>query len=227
MARTLFGDCALDPECRVLMRAGHAEHLTPKAFDLLELLLRRRPKAISKMELMAALWPGVAVTEGSLANLVSEIRIALEDTARTPRYIRTVHRLGYAFSAEALIEDMSGRAPIGTGPRFRLVAAQGEADLAEGDNLVGRADDCRLRIESSTVSRHHARLRVRGAGVWVEDLGSKNGTVVEGHKIEAPTPLRGGERIQVGAIELRFAASSPLTTTDTLSLRGKPGPLRG
>jgi DNA-binding winged helix-turn-helix (wHTH) protein len=224
MARTLFGDCALDPESRVLMRAGRAAHLTPKAFDLLELLLKRRPKAISKRELMAALWPGVAVTEGSLANLVSEIRIALEDTARTPRYIRTVHRFGYAFSGEALVEDMSGQAPLGTGPRFRLVAAQGEAALAEGDNLVGRADDCRLRIESSTVSRHHARLRVRGAEVWVEDLGSKNGTVVEGHKIEAPTPLRGGERILVGAIELRFAAYSPLATTDSLSLRGKPAP---
>ncbi|HEY6547526.1 MAG TPA: FHA domain-containing protein [Vicinamibacteria bacterium] len=224
MARTLFGDCSLDPESRVIMRAGRPVHLTPKAFDLLELLLKRRPKAISKSDLMGALWPGVAVTEGSLANLVSEIRITLEDTARTPRYIRTVHRFGYAFSADAMLEDMSGRASLGTGPRFRLVAAQGEADLAEGDNLVGRADDCRLRIESSTVSRHHARLRVQGDEVWVEDLGSKNGTLVEGHKIQAPTPLRGGELIRVGAIELRFAASSPLTTTDTLSLRAKPAP---
>jgi DNA-binding winged helix-turn-helix (wHTH) protein len=219
MARTHFGDCVLDPDSRTLLRMGRGVHLTPKAFDLLELLLKRRPKAISKAELMSALWPGIAVTEGSLANLVSEIRIALEDTARTPRYVRTVHRFGYAFSGDATAEDVVGQARIGVAPRFRLVAAQGEADLREGDNLIGRADDCRLRIESSTVSRHHARLRVSGDEVWVEDLGSKNGTMVEGHKIEAPTALHGGERILLGAIEVRFAASSPLSTTDTFSMR--------
>ena len=221
MARIFFGDCALDPESRTLSRAGQPVHLTPKAFELLVLLLARRPRVMSKSTLMETLWPGVVVTEGSLANIVSELRIATGDAARSARLIRTVHRFGYAFSGEAREEDLRGAAPLELRARFRLLASDREADLDEGDNLIGRGEDCLLRIHSSTVSRHHARVRVRGDQVVIEDLGSKNGTFVSGQKIEAPTTLQGGEEIQVGSITLRFAVFSASASTDTFSLRSR------
>jgi DNA-binding winged helix-turn-helix (wHTH) protein len=221
MARTLFGDCVLEPESRVLRRSGQPVHLTPKAFDLLELLLVRRPNVVGKTELMSALWPGVAVTEGSLANLVSEIRIATGDTAKTPLHIRTVHRYGYAFCGEVLKEDVNGAVALLPHARFRLVAPEGEVDLAEGENIIGRAEDCRFCIHSSTVSRHHARITIRGEDVSVEDMGSKNGTFVAGQRLQNLTPLFGGESIQVGSIRLRFAAFSPGTATDTFEIPPK------
>jgi DNA-binding winged helix-turn-helix (wHTH) protein len=221
MARTLFGDCVLEPDSRVLRRSGLPVHLTPKAFDLLELLLQRRPRAVGKPELMMVLWPGVAVTEGSLANLVSEIRIAIGDTARPARYIRTVHRIGYSFCGEARTEDMGAAMALAPRARFRLVAPEGEVDLAEGENLIGRAEDCRLCIHSSTVSRHHARISIKGEEVSIEDLGSKNGTFVGGHRLEAPAWLFGGETIEVGSIRLRFAMFSPGSATDTYEIPSK------
>ena len=221
MARIAFGDCVLDLESRMLSRASQPVHLTPKAFELLELLLARRPRAISKSALMELLWPRVVVTEGSLANIVSEVRIAIGDTARSAQFIRTVHRFGYAFSGEVREDDLRGAATPDLPARFRLRAPDAEADLGEGDNLIGRGEDCRLRIRSSTVSRHHARVLVRGDHVVLEDLGSKNGTYVSGRRVLAPTALQGGEEIQVGSITLRFSAFSAGSSTDTFRLRSR------
>jgi DNA-binding winged helix-turn-helix (wHTH) protein len=221
MLRLVFGDCILDPETRVLLRDGRPVHLTPKAFEFLALLIARRPRAIAKADFMDELWPGVAVTEGSLANVVSEVRLATGDTARQPRYVRTVHRFGYAFCGDARELGPDAMLELVLPARFRLVSAEGETDLVDGDHLIGRADDCRLRIQSTTVSRHHARVSVRGDEVLLEDLGSKNGTWVSGRKVDKPMPLKGGDEIQVGSITVRFAISSPLATTDSYILRVK------
>nr|MDQ3280535.1 winged helix-turn-helix domain-containing protein [Acidobacteriota bacterium] len=96
--RLLFGDCSFDSESRVLQRDGESVRISGKAFQLLELLLAARPKPIAKEDLFAQLWPDTFVSEANLASLVKEIRAAIGDDARAPRYVRTVHRFGYAFS---------------------------------------------------------------------------------------------------------------------------------
>ena len=65
------------------------------------MLAGARPKALSKKALQERLWPSTFVAEANLSNLVAEIRQALGDNARAPRFIRTVHRFGYAFCGEA------------------------------------------------------------------------------------------------------------------------------
>ena len=92
-----YGTFVLDPETRELLRDGHRVSLSPKAFDLLSILVAHRPKAISKSDLQERLWPATFVVEKNLANLVSEIRDAIGDDPSRPRFIRTVHRFGYAF----------------------------------------------------------------------------------------------------------------------------------
>src|SRR5215813_341726 len=99
--RFQFGDCALDVDTRELSRAGNPVHIEPKAFRLLELLLASRPKALSKDELQDQLWPKTFVSERSLARLVEVVRDCIGDSAKEPRYIRTVHGFGYAFSGDA------------------------------------------------------------------------------------------------------------------------------
>ena len=96
-----FGDFAFDRERRQLLRAGQPVRLEPKAYDLLGLLLERRPNALSKTQIRDAIWPATAVSDTALAGLVTDLRSALDDSARQPRFIRTVHGFGYAFCGEA------------------------------------------------------------------------------------------------------------------------------
>jgi non-specific serine/threonine protein kinase len=95
--RRTFGDFVLDLSARELVRAGVPVPLSPKALQLLAILLESEPRALSKTELQDRLWPGTFVVEKNLTNLVSEIREALGDDRAHPRFIRTVHRFGYAF----------------------------------------------------------------------------------------------------------------------------------
>jgi DNA-binding winged helix-turn-helix (wHTH) protein len=92
-----FDDFTLDDDTRQLLRPDREVHLSPKAFDLLAMLLAARPRALPKAVLHTGLWPDTFVSEANLAMLVAEIRSALGDDARTPRFVRTVQRYGYAF----------------------------------------------------------------------------------------------------------------------------------
>lgn len=78
--------------------------------------------------------------------------------------------------------------------------------IPEGLSVVGRGSGSQLRIDEEGVSRSHARVRREGASVVVEDAGSRNGTFVNGERIDAPKPLDEGDKIQIGPLTvLRFA----------------------
>jgi DNA-binding winged helix-turn-helix (wHTH) protein/WD40 repeat protein len=96
-----FGDFELDQERRQLLRSGEPVPLEPKAYELLSLLLERRPRALSRAQIRDVIWPETYVSESTLAVVVNAIRHALGDDARAPRFIRTVHGFGYAFCGEA------------------------------------------------------------------------------------------------------------------------------
>lgn len=99
--RLCFGEMTFDGSRRLLTRGPDVVHLSPKAFRLLGLLLARRPDAVSKAEIQNALWPRTFVSESNLPALVNEVRRALDDSARMPKFVRTVHGYGYAFDAPA------------------------------------------------------------------------------------------------------------------------------
>ncbi len=219
--RLAFGDCVFDSGLRELVRSGAPIHLTPKALRLLELLLENRPRPVSKQEFRDVVWPATAVAEGSLANLVFEVRTALGDDPLKPRFVRTVHGFGYAFCGEAR-EDATRPPTLRLPPPFRIVGPQGEFGLEEGENLIGRDPDCAVCFRSATVSRQHARIVIRGGEVLVEDLGSKNGTFLCGVRIDRPTPLKDGDALQLGSIRATFRTIDPASSTDSfpLSLKG-------
>ena len=201
--RVEFGEFALDARTRELRGEDRPVHLSPKAFQLLELLVRRRPEAVPKAELIAEVWPGVHVTEASLASTVAELRAALGDQKSSPRFIRTLHGFGYAFCAEA-VESTRPRPGSPDSPAFRLIWNRREIQLSEGENLLGRDRESVVWLDSSTVSRRHARITIAGGHAVIEDLGSRNGTWVGGRKAEAPTPLADRDEVKLGSVLMTF-----------------------
>ena len=89
--RIRFGPFVLDVNTRQLTRESGPVHLTRKAFELLVALAVERPNVLSKQVLQQRLWPETFVAEANLSNLIAEIREALGDQARPPRYVRTAH----------------------------------------------------------------------------------------------------------------------------------------
>jgi DNA-binding winged helix-turn-helix (wHTH) protein len=212
--RVVFGECEFDSGQRVLLRHGSAVPLSPKAFQLLELLLDRRPEAVAKAELLERLWPETFVSDAGLHNLVAEIRAALGDAPRAARYIRTVPRYGYAFHGDAQPAPAAA-IPRSTPAGPRLISSRGEWLLSEGPNVVGRGPDCAVRIDSVTLSRRHAQIVVTNGEATVEDLGSKNGTHVNGQPVVERVALRDGDEIEVGSATMtyRLMDSTPSTIT--------------
>jgi DNA-binding winged helix-turn-helix (wHTH) protein len=198
-----FAEFRVDADTRQLFRKDEERHLTPKAFDLLRLLIENRPNAISKTELQERLWPATFVTEANLAILIGEIRKALDDSARRSRFIRTVHRFGYAFSAPATRLGSSRAGSSGDTICWLTSKAQ-RFGLSQGEHLVGRAPEADISLDHASVSRRHARILVTKRGATVEDLGSKNGTRVGRGRIKVPTTLEDGDRVRFGSVALTF-----------------------
>ena len=213
--RLRFGELVLDPDSRQLFRSGAEVHLPPKTFDLLDLLVRSRAKALSKKHIRRHLWPDTEVGEASLTVAVAGLRSALGESAKEPRYVRTVHGFGYAFAGEVQPEGERGVASAGVAPR--VVWEERTIPLLEGDNVLGRDQDVTIRIDAPGVSRRHARIRVSGVEATIEDLGSTNGTYVGdgGPAITAPTILPDGSRFRLGRVLLAFRSSSPAGSTMT------------
>lgn len=203
-----FGDCILNLGTRELYRGNLHVRLSPKAFQLLELLVSSRPNAVSKDKIHDTLWPGSFVVEGNLANLVSELREAVGDDARQPRVIRTVPRFGYAFVASLDYGAASAASGDGSvsGVIHRLLWGEREIALRPGENLIGRDEDSIVWIDDLDVSRRHARIVIDGSGARLEDLRSKNGTFAQGDKIDAPRPLADGDIVRVGKASMVYRA---------------------
>jgi DNA-binding winged helix-turn-helix (wHTH) protein len=211
--RVLFGDFVLDLDARELRCRERPVSLSPKAFQLLEILIGSRPKALSKIELQDRLWPATFVVEKNLVNLVAEIRESLGDDPAHPRFIRTVHRFGYAFrESPAPSDDVQRR---GQNVRYRLVWKEGRAGIGEGEHVLGRDPDLVLFLDSPGVSRRHALIRVTAGRATVEDLGSKNGTFIADRRVESATPLADGDVIRVGSVAVTFRVLAVWGSTHT------------
>ena len=210
-----FGDFTLDPDTRQLLLNGRDIHVSPKAFDLLALLVENRTRAVSKAELQQRLWPSTFVEETNLASLIAEIRRALGDPATSPRFVRTVYGFGYQFIDEVTVRVAANRSER---PRARLwlIFERRQIPLLEGVNVIGRGPDAAIQIDSPGVSRHHARIVVADGEATLEDLGSKNGTDLNGTRITTPRHVCHGDEIRLGTIVLTLRISSPVSPTETV-----------
>lgn len=198
----IFSEYTLDLDRRLLFRSKEEVHISPKAFRLLQVLVESRPKAVSKTELHEALWPATFVSESNLATLALEVREALNDDAKQPRFLRTVYGYGYAFCGEAR-EDAATKSAK-PGASARLSHEGRDIPLFRGENVIGRDPDVAITVDNTSVSRHHARLVVAEDGTTLEDLDSKNGTFINGQRISEPTAVTDGDQVAVGEVRMTF-----------------------
>jgi DNA-binding winged helix-turn-helix (wHTH) protein len=208
--RVRFGDFVLDRATRQLSKNGELRPLEPKAYALLDLLISRRPAAVSKQEIRDGLWPDTFVSESHLSSLAARVRRALDTGAGGPGVVRTVHGFGYAFGVEAT-EDEGARGGARAGGQ---VEWEGEIfPLPEGETVIGRGEEAAVRLDLEGVSRRHARIVADGGRFTLEDLGSKNGTYLREQRLEAPAALEDGDTFRLGRTMLVFSVPRRVKTT--------------
>jgi len=119
-----FGDFVIDLEAWQLSHFGQAVHLEPTVLKLLIFLIENKDRLFLKQELLDAVWGDTYVSESALSKAVARLRKALEDDPHRPKYIETVHALGYRFIAEVQnIEHPIEKSPIQTKNRRGAFAA--------------------------------------------------------------------------------------------------------
>ncbi len=210
-----FGAFVFDSATRELRQGGRQVHVSPKSLDLLQILIERRPALVTKTELQDRLWPDAFVLEANLGNAAAEIRKALGDNPKSPRYIATVSRRGYRFCADVQELGEPGRPPGHRSCRWWLEWRDVILPLSEGENIVGRHPESDVWVDASSVSRVHACIVIAGGRATVEDRGSTNGTFMNGARIKAQHRLLDGTAVTFGSERVVFREWSDDTAPPT------------
>ena len=109
-----------------------------------------------------------------------------------------------------------------------LVAGQAKTyELKHGDNFLGRLPDCDIQIDSNMVSRKHARVYPKDGRYYIEDLGSGNGSYVNGQRIAGPTLLKTNDRIKFGPILFRYEGDGSESNSGISSEGAEPASAGG
>ena len=217
-----FGIFEVDLATGELRRGGLKIRMQEQPFQVLRMLLERPGELVRREDLRRRLWPEVlfADFEQGLNKAVHKVRLALGDSADNPRFVETLARRGYRFIATL---EGNGRAagrarePASLVPpvTFSVTWDVHAIALSEGCNTIGRDHDSTICIHLKSVSRRHARIHVSGETAVLEDLGSKNGTLLKGQRIHSLSPLADGDELGVGSARLVFHAGSSRSATQT------------
>ncbi len=160
-----FADFRLDSVSGHLYHRAACVALTPKAFTLLSYLARNAGRLVPKQELLDAVWPGVFVGDAVLKSAIREVRKALRDDPRTPRFVETAHRRGYRFiAATATTATPTPPAPLPATTASGTSVAT--AHLVGFASAFGQASDAVLPLAdgaSGAVQAPTALRRVRYA----------------------------------------------------------------
>ncbi len=156
--RYRFSGHTLSPARRTLFRDGRELPLIPRCFDLLVLLIERRNEALSRHEILDAVWSDVVVTDGALSQAVRILRRTLRDDPREPTFIRTVSRHGYRFVCEDIVEEPDEGSPEPVRATTAEPAATVSLDQALETLLADDADDAEgadIRRRQAAETLHH------------------------------------------------------------------------
>ncbi|MBZ5590503.1 MAG: winged helix-turn-helix domain-containing protein [Acidobacteriia bacterium] len=210
-----LGKWLVQPSLNRFVHGDTELHVRPKLMDLLVFLAQHTGEVVSKEEILEGVWAKQFMAESVLSGLMAELRRNLGDDAHTPRFVETVPKRGYRLIAPA--EPVGDEtAATGTAAACVLIVAGRRVPLGEGEHLIGRAPDAAVHIDSTDVSRHHAKIVVREGRASIEDLGSKNGSFVGTQRVTEPTALRNGDQVRVGGVVIAFRLPRYLQSTMTV-----------
>jgi TolB-like protein/Flp pilus assembly protein TadD len=244
-----FGEYRFHPDTGQLWFRGEEVRLTPKAAEVLKLLVSHAGAPVSKADLFASVWRDVAVTDDALTTCIQELRRVLNDDAKRPQFIETRHRRGYQFIAPVSREEPAPPATApGAAPRaVASIAVLPFADMSESQDQAylceGLADElinALTHVDGLRVAARTASFQFRGKGEDVQSVGRQLNveTLLEGSVRKSDDRLR----VTVQLIEVAsghhrwshrfdghfrdvFAIQDEIAESVARSLRGGAGPV--
>jgi len=229
----------VDPHRHLVSNGEISVHLEPKAVSVLVCLVENAGRVVSRRTIIDRVWATEFIADSTLTSTVADIRRALGDDPRSPRFIETIPKNGYR-----LIPEVSGfnapaspTAPAAPRPPMAIIAggrvqaaeavaagpyehvlciADREIPLSRTSVTLGRTNDADVQILEPDVSRSHAQIEFGIDTVRIEDLGSKNGTRVNDQGIVGRHELRSGDVIAIGVTTMTYCHRSddPTRTKD-------------
>src|SRR5262245_37750173 len=190
--------------------------LQPQPFEVLSMLLEKPGSLVSRERLHSRLWPEdvfVDVDHG-VNKAINKLRAVLDDAGAAPRFVETLPRRGYRFiapvtSVQAASDDARSAS--------RFLCEGRTILLPFGTHIIGRDETAEISSDSKTLSRRHARVVVTAEAAVLEDLGSKNGTRVNGDLVRGSVTLADGDEVEAGVLRLIFRTRSH-GSTETATL---------
>jgi DNA-binding winged helix-turn-helix (wHTH) protein len=220
-----FGSFELDLTAYVLRAQGEAVRLEKIPMEVLILLVQRAGMLVERSDIVAAVWgSGVFVEQEAAVNTaVRKIRQMLSDDASAPRFVQTVVGKGYRFMApvESLTAagepSASRRADHSGCPRYMVKVGGHEFALPSGETVLGRDSSAGVYVDHPSVSRRHARLSIEAGRARLDDLGSRNGTFLDGRRLDGPAEIREDAIIGLGPVTLVFCILRAPASTQSMS----------
>ncbi len=234
-------DWLVEPQLNRVTNGRTTVHLEPKAMEVLLCLADHAGEVVPRRVLVDRVWSTEFITDSTLTHAVADLRRALADDARAPRFIETIPKRGYRLIAKTgggprneptdRGSDL-GREPLAVivGEKVQLGSRAGstfsdhvlclgdqEIPLIEPTIVFGRGQEADIQFLVSEVSRRHARVTVAASEAVIEDLGSKNGTTVNSRVIDQPHRLFSGDTVGIGPTTMiyRWLSVEPTRTSDT------------
>lgn len=213
----------LDLNAYVLRAKGEAVRLEKIPMEVLILLVQKAGAMVGRSDIAARVWgPGVFVEhEAAINTAVRKIRQVLGDDAAAPRFVQTVVGKGYRFIAavETLTAGPgSSRSAADSGcPRYTVRLGRQEFVLPSGETVLGRDPSAGVHVDHPSVSRRHARLSIEAGRARLQDLGSRNGTFLDGLRLDEATEILADAIIGLGPVTLVFSVLRAPASTQSMS----------
>jgi DNA-binding winged helix-turn-helix (wHTH) protein len=211
-----LGDWLIEPDLGHLTRGTSTVHVELRVMDVLVCLALHAPGLVTRKNLTESVWSTEFISDNTLTHAIAELRAAFGDDARNPTYIETIHRRGYRLLAS--VGDPESKEPAGA---ERSIVAVIDGDhtvrLRKGENVIGRLPWATVSIDSLQVSRRHARIVVDDTCAVLEDLGSKNGTLLNGRSFRGPSTIEDGDHVAFGnhVVVIQFLDDATTAGEDT------------
>lgn len=211
-----FAGYELNLTAYALRRDGQPIKLEKMPMEVLILLVRRAGALLERSEIHAALWGAEVFVDRDAAinTAIRKIRHALGDDAARPRFVETVVGKGYRFVAPVEGRPAGSRRSF---PRYFVTRGKHEFMLEAGETLFGRDPAAGVCIDHPSVSRRHASLSIGAGGAMLCDLGSRNGTFLNGRRVDRSMQIEHGAVIGLGPITLTFVVLTAPASTRSMS----------
>ena len=199
--------------------------------EVLILLVQSAGDLVERSRLCSHLWgPDVFVDQNAAINTaIRKIRQALGDSSEKPCFVETVVGKGYRFVGEVSSTRAEPDVAEGHGPTldnswddglqvYCLTRGHDEFILQRGETILGRLPTAGVYIEHPSVSRRHAAISIDAERAVLRDLKSRNGTFIDGRRVDKPTPVTHGAIIGLGPVTMRFMVRSAPQSTQAASV---------